>query len=320
MSVCASGALTSQVPRLRSTGYSFIPSISPPPLPHTGINIEPLLRSQLQLRGCINSSPMTFLFSLAEVWPNPPPLALISPPYTHASNGSVPPRSCLYNPPLPLGFFSTHQLSTSIPSLSFIKKHHQPSMTAHFTPAQRAEVHAALNELNRVYTEHQAAAAPATNTNHEQQPNPPVNESPDNSVESETDQLASSESGSNATPVPPTPVLQPANIPVLTANHATIAPNPPPAYNPIPTIQQRIAEHNQIFDQQVEEIIDPNVDLELQVAFTLVDLRQMMYLVTTDFATYCNAFPAGFRERQARVRVLRAYQDHLNLFVQLARL
>ncbi|POW06605.1 hypothetical protein PSTT_08855 [Puccinia striiformis] len=301
---------------------------------------------------------MTFLFSLAEVWPNPPPLAPISPPYTHASNGSVPPRSCLYNPPLPLGFFSTHQLSTSIPSLSFIKKHHQPSMTAHFTPAQRAEVHAALNELNRVrfifililpplypifalsslfwlkktisspsipstilgLHEHQAAAAPATNTNHEQQPNPPVNESPDNSVESETDQLASSESGSNATPVPPTPVLQPANIPVLTANHATIAPNPPPAYNPIPTIQQRIAEHNQIFDQQVEEIIDPNVDLELQVAFTLVDLRQMMYLVTTDFATYCNAFPAGFRERQARVRVLRAYQDHLNLFVQLARL
>ncbi|POW02619.1 hypothetical protein PSTT_11662, partial [Puccinia striiformis] len=273
--------LTSQVPRLRSTGYSYIPSISPPPLPHTGINIEPSLRSQLQLRGCINSSPMTFLFSLAEVWPDPPPLAPISPPYTHASNGLVPPRSCLYNPPLPLGFFSTHQLSTSIPSLSFIKKHHQPSMTAHFTPAQRAEVHAALNELNRVYTEHQAAAAPATDTNHEQQPNPPVNESPDNSVESETDQLASSESGSNATPVPPTPVLQPADIP--------------------------------IFDQQVEEIIDPNLLSPCRSSPNDVP-------VTTDFATYCNAFPAGFRERQARVRVLRAYQDHLNLFVQLARL
>ncbi|KAI9617979.1 hypothetical protein KEM48_006917 [Puccinia striiformis f. sp. tritici PST-130] len=142
-------------------------------------------------------------------------------------------------------------------------------MTAHFTPAQRAEVHAALNELNRVYTEHQTAAT-ATNNNCEQQPNPPVNEPSDNSVESETDQLASSESGSNATPVPPTPVLQPADIP------------------------QRIAEHNQIFDQQVEEIIDLNVNLELQVAFILVDLRQMMYLVTTDFATYCNTFPAGF--------------------------
>ncbi|KAI7936147.1 hypothetical protein MJO29_015450 [Puccinia striiformis f. sp. tritici] len=319
MSVCASGVLISQVPRLRSIRFNYITSISPPPLPCTGIDIETLLRSQLQLRGCINSSPMTFLFSLAEVWPDPPPLAPISPPYTHASNGLVPPRSCLYNPPLPLGFFSTHQLSTSIPSFSFIKKLYQPSMTTHLTPAQRAEVHAALNELNRVYTEHQAAAT-ATNNNREQQPNQPVNEPSDNSVESETDQLASSESGSNATPVPPTPVLQPADIPVLTANHATIAPNPPPAYNPIPTIHQRIAEHNQIFDQQVEEIIDPNVDLELQVAFTLVDLRQMMYLVTTDFATYCNAFPAGFRERQARVRVLRAYQDHLNLFVQLARL
>ncbi|KAI7966651.1 hypothetical protein MJO29_002399 [Puccinia striiformis f. sp. tritici] len=262
---------------------------------------------------------MTFLLTLAEVWPDPPLLKPTSPPYSYAWNGSVPSLHGLFNPPLRIGFFSTHQLSTSIPSLSFIKKHHQPSMTAHFTPAQRAEVHAALNELNRVYTEHQTAAT-ATNNNCKQQPNPPVNEPSDNSVESETDQLASSESGSNATPVPPTPVLQPADIPVLTANHATIAPNPPPAYNPIPTIQQRIAEHNQIFDQQVEEIIDPNVNLELQVAFILVDLRQMMYLVTTDFATYCNAFPAGFRERQARVRVLRAYQDHLNLFVQLARL
>ncbi|POW00174.1 hypothetical protein PSTT_13286 [Puccinia striiformis] len=113
----------------------------------------------------------------------------------------------------------------------------------------------------------------------------------------------------------PTPVLQPADIPVLTASHATIAPNPPPAYNPIPTIHQRIAEHNQIFDQQVEEIIN----LELQVAFTLVDLCQMMYLVTTDFATCCNPFLAGFCEHQACICVLRAYQDHLNLFVQLAR-
>ncbi|KAI9617237.1 hypothetical protein H4Q26_013103 [Puccinia striiformis f. sp. tritici PST-130] len=282
MSVCASGVLISQVPRLRSIRFNYITSISPPPLPCTGIDIETSLRSQLQLRGCINSSPMTFLFSLAEVWPDPPPLAPISPPYTHASNGLVPPRSCLYNPPLPLGFFSTHQLSTSIPSFSFIKKLYQPSMTTHLT---------LLNELK--FIQHQAAAT-ATNNNREQQPNQPVNEPSDNSVESETDQLASSESGSNATPVPPTPVLQPADIPVLTANHATIAPNPPPAYNPIPTIHQ--------------------------LAFTLVDLRQMMYLVTTDFATYCNAFPAGFRERQARVRVLRAYQDHLNLFVQLARL
>ncbi|POW19820.1 hypothetical protein PSHT_04224 [Puccinia striiformis] len=154
--------------------------------------------------------------------------------------------------------------------------------------------------------------------NRKQQPSQPINEPSNNTVESKTDQLASNASDSNATSVPPTPVLQPADIPVLTANHATIASNPPPAYNPIPTIHQRIAEHNQIFDQQVEEIIDPNVNLELQVAFTLVDLRQMMYLVTTDFATYCNAFPAGCGERQARVRVLRAYQDHLNLFVQLA--
>ncbi|POV98770.1 hypothetical protein PSTT_14208, partial [Puccinia striiformis] len=301
-----------------TTRASYIPSISPPPLPHTGINIEPSLRSQLQLRGCINSSPMTFLFSLAEVWPDPPPLAPISPPCTHASNGLVPLRSCLYNPPLPLGFCSTHQLSTSIPSLSFIKKHHQPSMTTHLTPAQRAEVHAALNELNRVYNDRQAAFT--TNNNHKQQTNQPANEPPNNPVDSNTDQLASGESSSNATSVPPTPVLQPADIPVLTANHATIAPNPPPAYNPLPTIRQRITEHNEIFDRQVEELIDPNVDLELQVAFTLVDLRQMMYLVTTDFATYCNAFPAGLRERQARVRVLRGFQDHLNLFVQLARL
>ncbi|KAH9448819.1 hypothetical protein Pst134EA_028114 [Puccinia striiformis f. sp. tritici] len=131
---------------------------------------------------------MTFLFSLAEVWPNPPPLAPISPPYTHASNGSVPPRSCLYNPPLPLGFFSTHQLSTSIPSLSFIKKHHQPSMTTHLTPAQRAEVHAALNELTRVYNDRQAAFT--TNNNHEQQTNQPANEPPNNPVDSDTDQLA----------------------------------------------------------------------------------------------------------------------------------
>ncbi|POW11533.1 hypothetical protein PSHT_08440 [Puccinia striiformis] len=218
MSVCASGVLTSQVPRLRLIRFNYITSISPPPLPCTGIDIETSPRSQLQLRGCINSSR-----GLAE----PSTSSTISPPYTHASNGSVPPRSCLYNPPLPLGFFSTHQLSTSIPSLSFIKKHHQPSMTTHLTPAQRAEVHAALNELTQT---------------------------------------------------------------------------------------------QQIFDRQVEELIDPNVDLELQVAFTLVDLRQMMYLVTTDFATYCNAFPAGLRERQARVRVLRGFQDHLNLFVQLARL
>ncbi|POV98608.1 hypothetical protein PSHT_13924 [Puccinia striiformis] len=291
MSVCASGVLTSQVPRLCSTGYSCIASISPPPLPHTGI---------IQSRLGPLSQPQRLCSLQSDDFP------------THPSRGLARPSTSQTD-------LSSVFLSTSIPSLSFIKKHHQPSMTAHFTPAQRAEVHAALNELNRVYTEHQTAAT-ATNNNCEQQPNPPVNEPSDNSVESETDQLASSESGSNATPVPPTPVLQPADIPVLTANHATIAPNPPPAYNPIPTIQQRIAEHNQIFDQQVEEIIDPNVNLELQVAFILVDLRQMMYLVTTDFATYCNAFPAGFRERQARVRVLRAYQDHLNLFVQLARL
>ncbi|KAI9607755.1 hypothetical protein H4Q26_005200 [Puccinia striiformis f. sp. tritici PST-130] len=166
MSVCASGVLTSQVPRLRLIRFNYITSISPPPLPCTGIDIETSPRSQ-QLRGCINSSPMTFLFSLAEVWPNPPPLAPISPPYTHASNGS---------------------LSTSIPSLSFIKKHHQPSMTTHLTPAQRAEVHAALNELTRVYNDRQAAFT--TNNNHEQQTNQPANEPPNNPVDSDTDQLA----------------------------------------------------------------------------------------------------------------------------------
>ncbi|POW20209.1 hypothetical protein PSHT_03741 [Puccinia striiformis] len=196
----------------------------------------------------------------------------------------------------------------------FIKKLHQPSMTTHLTPAQRAEVHAALNKLSRVYTEHQATTTTA-NSNRKQQPNQPINKPSNNTVESKTDQLASDTSDSHATSVPPTPVLQPADIPVLTASHATIAPNPPPAYNPIPTIHQRIAEHNQIFDQQVEEIID----LELQVAFTLVNLCQMMYLVTTDFATCCNPFLAGFCEHQACIRVLRAYQDHLNLFVQLAR-
>ncbi|POV95438.1 hypothetical protein PSHT_15651 [Puccinia striiformis] len=173
-------------------------------------------------------------------------------------------------------------------------------MTTHLTPAQRAEVHAALNKLSRVYTEHQATTTTA-NSNRKQQPTVKL--------------LASDTSDSHATSVPPTPVLQPADIPVLTASHATIAPNPPPAYNPIPTIHQRIAEHNQIFDQQVEEIIN----LELQVAFTLVDLCQMMYLVTTDFATCCNPFLAGFCEHQACICVLRAYQDHLNLFVQLAR-
>ncbi|POW19462.1 hypothetical protein PSHT_04661 [Puccinia striiformis] len=186
MSVCASGVLTSQVPRLRSTGYSYIPSISPPPLPHTGINIEPSLRSQLQLRGCINSS-----------------RGLAGPSTSSTDFSSV--YACLE-------WLAFNQHSQP-------QFHQETSSTKYdcsFTPAQRAEVHAALNELNRVYTEHQAAAAPATDTNHEQQPNPPVNESPDNSVESETDQLASSESGSNATPVPPTPVLQPADIPVLT--------------------------------------------------------------------------------------------------------
>ncbi|POW05706.1 hypothetical protein PSTT_09454 [Puccinia striiformis] len=169
---------------------------------------------------------------------------------------------------------STHRLPTRNLSFSFIKKLHQPSVTTHLTPAQRAEVHAALNELSRVseidhffsvlcelfwvYTEHQATTTTA-NSNRKQQPSQPINEPSNNTVESKTDQLASNASDSNATSVPPTPVLQPADIPVLTANHATIASNPPPAYNPIPTIHQRIAEHNQIFDQQVEEIIDPNV-------------------------------------------------------------
>ncbi|POW00177.1 hypothetical protein PSTT_13287 [Puccinia striiformis] len=42
-------------------------------------------------------------------------------------------------------------------------------MTTHLTPAQRAEVHAALNKLSRVYTEHQATTTTA-NSNRKQQP------------------------------------------------------------------------------------------------------------------------------------------------------
>ncbi|KNZ64489.1 hypothetical protein VP01_1022g5 [Puccinia sorghi] len=77
--------------------------------------------------------------------------------------------------------------------------------------------------------------------------------------------------------------------------------------NPEKTFQLHV---NSLFNRQW-------IYIEHQQLFSITNIQTCVNLVSSNFATYCNAFPTGFHEHQAQVRFSRAIKDHITLIIRL---
>ncbi|KNZ56253.1 hypothetical protein VP01_2453g3 [Puccinia sorghi] len=82
---------------------------------------------------------------------------------------------------------------------------------------------------------------------------------------------------------------------------------------------QRCLNHEQVLQLHFDLILNHQwIDIEHRQLFSITNIQKFVNLVSSNFSTYCNSFPTGFRKRQAQVRFSRSIQDHLNLIIILS--